>query len=99
MFFVITAIAAIISTAIWYINAPEDKYKFSLLSFIFWGATLMWLVDHVMAYFMEGGGEFIEISLDAMLLGVSVVFLGLLAWMIVLLVTDPKGVFEKVLKG
>ena len=39
MFFVITAIAAIISTAIWYINAPEDKYKFSPVSYTHLGGA------------------------------------------------------------
>lgn len=98
MYFIITALAAIIATIIWYVNAPENKYKLSLLSFIFWGATLMWFVDHVMAYLIEGG-EFFEITLDATLLGVCVVLLGLFVWMIVLLISDPKGVFTKLLKN
>lgn len=97
MFFIITALAAIITTIIWYINAPEDKYKLSTLCFIFWGATLMWFVDHVMAYLIEGG-EFFEITLDATLLGVAVIIFGLLVWMIMLLVRDPKGVFNKLLQ-
>ena len=63
----------------------------------FGGATLMWLVDHIMAYLMEGG-EFFEISSVASLLGVNVVLLGLLLWIIVLLVKDPKGVFTSFLK-
>ena len=97
MFFIITAVAAVVVTIIWYVNAPKDTYKLSLLSFIFWGATLMWLVDHVMAYLMEGG-EFFEVTLDATLLGVNVVLLGLVVWLIMLLITDPKGVFNKLLK-
>ncbi len=97
MYFIITAVAAIVSTIIWYVNSPNDKYKLSTLCFIFWGATIMWLVDHEMAYLMEGG-EFFEISTDATLLGVNVVLLGLLLWIIVLLVKDPKGVFTRLLK-
>ena len=89
--------AAIVSTIIWYVNAPNDKYKLSTLSFIFWGATLMWLVDHVLAYLIEGG-EFFEVSLNATLLGVNVVLLGLIVWIIILLVKDPKGIFVKLLK-
>jgi hypothetical protein len=89
MYFLVTASAAIIVTIIWYIHAPEDKHKLSVLGFIFWGGTLMWFVDHVLAYLMEGG-EFFEISLDATLLGVTVVLTGLLVWTIVLLVSDPK---------
>jgi hypothetical protein len=97
MYLIITAVAAIVSTIIWYVNAPDDRYKLSTLSFLFWGATLMWLVDHVMAYLIEGG-EFFDISVNATLLGVNVVLLGLLVWIIILLVKDPKGIFVKLLK-
>jgi len=98
MWLIMTALAAIITTAIWYANAPEDKYKLGLLSLFFWGATLMWLVDHVMAYVTEGG-EFLEINLDATLLGVAVIVLALFVWEIVLLVSDPKGALRKALRG
>lgn len=96
MFLLITALAAIISTVIWYVNAPEDNYRLNILSLIFWGATLMWLVDHIVAFMMEGG-EILEISLDATLLGFTVVICGLAAWLIALLISDPKGVFKKLL--
>ena len=97
MWLIMTALAAVVVTAIWYVKAPEDKYKLSLLSLFFWGATLMWLVDHVMAYITEGG-EFFEINLDATLLGVAVIVLALFVWEIVLLVSDPKGVLRRALK-
>jgi len=97
MWLIMTALAAVITTAIWYVKAPEDKYKLGLLSLIFWGATLMWFVDHVMAYLTEGG-EFFETNLDATLLGLSVIVFALLVWEIVLLVSDPKGVLKRVLK-
>ena len=98
MFLIITALAAIIATILWYFNAPEDKYKLSTLCFIFWGATLMWLVDHVMAYLIEGG-EFFELTLDATMLGVTVVLSGLIVWVVTLLIKDPKGVFNKLLQS
>jgi peptidoglycan biosynthesis protein MviN/MurJ (putative lipid II flippase) len=98
MWLIMTSLAAIVTTIIWYVKAPEDKYKLGLLSLMFWGATFMWLVDHVMAYLTEGG-DFFEINLDATMLGVSVIILALLAWLIVLLVSDPKGVLKRVLKG
>jgi len=96
MFLIITALAAIISTVIWYFNAPEDKYKLSMLCFIFWGATLMWFVDHIIAFISEGG-EFFDVSMDAALLGITVVICGLMIWVITLMVKDPKGVFNKLL--
>jgi len=98
MWLIMAALAAVITTVIWYVKAPEDKYKLGLLSLIFWGATLMWLVDHVMAYLIEGG-EFFEMNLDATLLGLSVIIIALLVWVVVLLVSDPKGVLKRVLKG
>jgi hypothetical protein len=97
MWLIMTALAAIITTAIWYIKAPEDKYKLGLLSLIFWGATLMWLVDHVIASLTDGG-EFFEVSPDATLLGISVIVLALFVWETVLLFSDPKGVLKRVLK-
>ncbi len=97
MWLIMTLLAAIIVTAIWYVKAPEDKYKLGLLSLMFWGATLMWFVDHVMAYLTEGG-EFFEINLDATLLGIAVVIFALFVWEIALLVSDPKGVLKRVLK-
>ncbi|WP_243158064.1 hypothetical protein [Aminipila terrae] len=56
----------------------------------------MWLVDHVLAYLSEGG-EFFDISLNATLLGVNVVLLGLVVWIVILLVKDPKGVFTRLI--
>lgn len=98
MWLIMTALAAVVATAIWYVKAPEDKYKLGLLSLFFWGATIMWLVDHVMAYVSEGG-RFLEINLDATLLGVAVIALALFAWEIVLMISDPKGVLKKALRG
>ncbi|NWF77569.1 MAG: hypothetical protein HXY36_03085 [Chloroflexi bacterium] len=98
MWLIMTALAGVIATAIWYVKAPEDKYKLGLLSLFFWGATLMWLVDHVMAYVTEGG-EFLEINLDATLLGVAVIVFALFVWEIVLVVNDPKGALRKALRG
>jgi peptidoglycan biosynthesis protein MviN/MurJ (putative lipid II flippase) len=96
MWLILTALAAVITTAIWYVKAPDDKYKLGLLSLFFWGATLMWLVDHIMAYVTEGG-EFFEINLDATLLGVAVIVFALFVWEIVLLISDPKGVLKRAL--
>jgi hypothetical protein len=97
MWLILTALAAVITTIIWYVKSPGDKYKLGLLSLMFWGATVMWLVDHIMAFASEGGA-FFEISADATMLGIAVIVLALMAWAIVLVVSDPKGVLKKVLK-
>jgi len=97
MWLIITALAAIIATAIWYIKAPGDKYKLGLLSLMLWGATIMWLIDHIIANLTEGG-EFFEVNTDATMLGLTVLICALLVWEIVLLVSDPKGVLKTILK-
>jgi len=97
MWLILTALAAIITTIVWYVKGPEDKYKLGLLSLAFWGATLMWLVDHIMAYVIEGG-EFFEVNQDATMLGVSVIIVALVIWLFVLLISDPKGILKRVLK-
>jgi hypothetical protein len=97
MFFLLTALAAITATVIWYAKSPDNKYKLGLLSLMFWGATIMWLVDHIMAYLSEGGA-FFEINMDASMLGISVIIGALVVWLIVLLVSDPKGALKRVLK-
>ena len=97
MWLIITALAAIITSALWYMTAPKDKYKLGFLSLMYWGAAIMWLVDHVIAYAQEGG-EFFEINADATGLGFSVLLGGLVVWLIVLLISDPRGVLNKVVK-
>lgn len=94
MWLILTALAAIITTVIWYVKAPDDKYKLGLLSWTFWGATIMWLVDHFWA-FAEEGGEFFETDLNSTMLGISVILVALLIWLVVLLISDPKGIFKK----
>jgi hypothetical protein len=97
MFLIMTALAAVIATVIWYIKSPDDRYKLGFLSLMLWGATIMWLVDHIMAYAAEGGA-FFEISADATMLGIAVLVFALMIWLITLLVSDPKGVWKRVLK-
>lgn len=98
MTLLITIIAAVVATIVWYVNENRDAYKLGTLSFIYWGASLMWLMDFVAEYKELGADyfawELADILNDA-LLGVSVVALGLVAWIIILLVKDPKGVLKK----
>lgn len=94
MWLILTTGAATAASAVWYVNAPEDKYKVGLLSLALWGATVMWSVDHVMAYLTDGG-RFFEFGRDATALGVSTIVLALLVWLLVLLISDPKGVLRR----
>ena len=92
MTLLITAFAAVISTVAWY-NVKADR-KLGTLALMYWGATLMWLVDSVVEY-LEAGAEFFTPAAADMIndsyLGLSVVALGLIIWVIVLMVKDPDG--------
>ncbi|NCC15460.1 MAG: hypothetical protein EOM28_03810 [Clostridia bacterium] len=92
MYFILTALAAIVTTILWY-RISEDKYQLSTLCFIYWGATLMWLVDHVIA-FLDEGGAFFEMTLDATLLGIIVVLCGFFVWGMITFVKVTKGTLK-----
>jgi len=94
MWLIILALAAAIVTPIWYSMAEEDKYLLRLLCLILWGATIMVFVDHVMGFLMEGG-EFLELTLEATVLGFAMLTAALVIWEIVLLLKDPKKVLYK----
>ena len=97
MTLLVTVFAAVICTALWYKNAPESKMQLGVLCWLFWGASLMWLVDAIFEY-CELGSEYFtpapEDLLNDLFLGLSVVALGLVIWIVVLLVRDPKGVLK-----
>ena len=92
MTLLITVFAAIIASVVWY-NSKADR-KLGTLALMYWGASLMWLVDAVVEY-IEMGAEFFEQAPRDMIndayLGLSVVALGIVIWLVVLLVKDPEG--------
>ena len=92
--------AAIICTIIWYKSAPKSEMKIGILCWMFWGSSLMWLVDAIFEY-AELGAEYFTPApadmLNDLFLGLSVVALGLIIWLVILLIKDPKGVVKAAL--
>ena len=101
MTLLITVFAAIITTVIWYKKAPNDTMKISTLCWLYWGASIMWLVDAIFEY-AELHEEYFAPALEDMIndafLGFAVVALGLIIWLVLLLVKDPEGKVRSVLK-
>ncbi|SHH31987.1 hypothetical protein [Sporanaerobacter acetigenes] len=89
-----TVFAAIICTIIWYKKAPNDDMKINVLCYMYWGASLMWFVDSIFEY-AELHEKFFRPAIEDMIndfyLGLSVIALGLIVWLIILLVKDPRG--------
>jgi hypothetical protein len=95
-----TVFAAVICTVIWYKNAPGSKMKIGILCWMYWGASLMWLVDAIFEYTELQAEYFTPAPVDMLndfFLGLSVVALGLVIWLVALLVKDPKGVIRAAL--
>lgn len=92
--------AAVICTVIWYRSAPKNDMLVSTLCWMYWGASLMWLVDAFMEY-AELGAEFFNPApadmLNDLYLGLSVVALGLVIWVVILLIKDPRGAVKATL--
>jgi len=95
MTLLLTILAAVTVTVIWYANEKARKLNVGILCYMFWGASLMWLVDAVVEY-MELGADYFAPAAGDMLndsfLGVSVICLALVVWIISLVVKDPNGV-------
>ena len=100
MTLLITVFAAIICTVVWYSLAPKDKMKTGTLSLIFWGASLMWFADFIAEYAEDKAACFTPAPADMLndsFLGLAVVALGLVIWLVILLIKDPKGVIKEML--
>ena len=54
MCLILTTIAAVIATAVWYSSAKMRDMKVSVLCWLFWGAAIMWLVDLAFEYAEDG---------------------------------------------
>lgn len=97
MTLLVTLFAAIICTILWYKKAPEDPMKLHILCFMYWGASIMWFVDAVFEY-VELQAEFFTPApadmLNDLYLGLSVVALGMVLWILILIIKDPKGIVK-----
>lgn len=97
MTLLIAVFAAIISTIVWYSNTCSNM-RIGTLSLMYWGASLMWLVDAVVEYIEVGAEYFTPAAADMLndaYLGLSVVALGLIIWLVIVLIKDPKGKIKK----
>jgi uncharacterized membrane protein len=99
MTLIITLLAAVITTIVWYTKLPDNTYRIGVLALTYWAAALMWCVDGIAC--LIGGEPFVEIAdtmamLDDFILGLVVVVVGLTAWALYLLLKDPRNVMAKV---
>ena len=97
MTLLITVLAAVITTVLWYVNAPKSKMRLGTLCLMYWGAAVMWSVDAVFEYIELKEAYFTPEPADMLndaFLGLSAVALGLVIWLVIVLIKDPKGVVK-----
>lgn len=95
MTLLITIIAAVVVTVIWYTNEKAREMKVGLLCYMFWGASIMWLVDAITEYIELREAYFtpaLEDMVNDSFLGLSVIAFALIVWVVYLLIKDPKKV-------
>ena len=101
MTLLLTVFAAVAVTVIWYVNEKARRMKIGMLCYMFWGASLMWLVDAAVEYLESGAEYFVPAAADMIndaFLGISVIALALVVWVVTLLIKDPGGVVRERLK-
>lgn len=89
--------AALIATICWYRTAGKEDLKLGVLCWLYWGASLMWLVDAIFEYAELQTEYFCPAPVDMLndfYLGLSVVALGMIIWVVYLLIKDPKGIVK-----
>ncbi len=94
MTLLVSVFAAVLCTVIWYKSAPKDEMRVSILCWMFWGASLMWLVDAIFEFAELGAAYFQPAPADMLndlFLGLSVVAFALVVWLVILIIKDPKG--------
>ena len=91
MWLITTLIAAIGTTAVWFV--VRNKYKLSFLNIMLWGASIMILIDHILGY---EGGEFIETTTEGMItngtvLGIVMLIPIFIIWEIYVIISLRRG--------
>ena len=97
MTLLISVFAAVIVTILWYTNQNARELKVGLLCYMFWGASLMWMVDAIAEYVELKAAYFtptLEDMINDTFLGLSVVAFALVIWVAYVLMKDPKNVIR-----
>lgn len=101
MTLLLTVIAAISATVVWYTTAAKTPMQVGMLCWMYWGAALMWLADAIFEYIGEPEAYFNPEPIDMLndaYLGLSVIVLGGVIWIATVLIRDPLGTVAAVLR-
>ena len=101
MTLLVTIFAAVASTLVWYNSKAARELKVGTLCYMFWGASIMWLVDAIYEYAELKADYFMPEPADMMndlFLGLSVIAFALIIWVAIILIKDPKGTVRQLIR-
>ena len=93
MCMLITAMAAVVTTALWRLKYTEEELMLGRLAFMYWGAAIMWLVDGF--YRIAEKEAFFDMSVDDAMLGILIIVCGLAALAVMRIVAKVKKISNK----
>lgn len=100
MTLLITIFAAVIATIVWYTKPALRDLKVGTLCWMFWGASLMWMIDAVFEFAELKAEYFAPAGVDMLndaFLGLAVIALALIIWTVIVLIKDPRGTVKEAL--
>ena len=97
MTLLLTCMAAVAATVVWYCSERARALKIGTLCYLYWGASIMWFVDAIFEY-AELRAEYFTPAVEDMIndtfLGFSVIVLALIVWVITFMIKDPDGIIR-----
>ena len=91
MCLILTCIAAIIVTGLCFLYPTLPAgFQLDRLALMYWGAALMWIIDGI--FRIREGEAFFELSANDTLLGILIIFCGLIFWSLLTFVRSKRTI-------
>lgn len=93
MWFIMTMIAAVCTTAAYLIWPKAKEYRVDLLVLMLWGLTICLFMDHSIGYILDGGhglDEYFDVSVDAIIVGFLMLIPIYSVWELYILIKKTK---------
>lgn len=89
MCLILTCIVAIIVTGLCFLYPTlPAMFQLDRLALMYWSATLMWIIDGI--FRIRKGDVFLELSVNDTLLGILIIFCGLIFWSLLTFIRSKK---------
>ncbi|MDW8034378.1 MAG: hypothetical protein RMI79_05570 [Nitrososphaerota archaeon] len=94
MWLIVSWWVAILATISYIYSKNPKTYRLDMLCLMLWGLAIMVLVDHVLGLIIEGG-EFIEVSINGTLIGITMLIPIFVIWEVTALLKKNEKSISK----